>query len=296
LEIGCGNGDFLCRAASRGLKVTGVEYSQQASAEAKSKLQEGQGKIICGEIGHLAGGKEQFDYVVFCDLLEHVRDPGEFLRTVFDLLKSDGSILCVVPSLDSWSAKLLKTKWMEFKPEHLFYFNTKNLRSILFQNGFSEFRCFAVKKILSMYYIAGHFDKYPVAFWSWFVWLMRFILPQRLLRKTFPVTTGGICMVAKKRAVRGNCCLSVVMPAYNEANTIQKEIEKVLNKELRNMSIELILVESNSTDGTRKIVNQYKDHPRVKIVFEQKPRGKGHAVRAGLEVATGDFILIHFLQ
>ena len=90
----------------------------------------------------------------------------------------------------------------------------------------------------------------------------------------------------------GNLRLSVIMPAFNEASTIKSGIEKVLSKKLHEIDIELILVESNSTDGTKEIVNLYKDHPRVKIVFEQKPSGKGHAVRAGFEVATGDFILI----
>jgi len=188
--------------------------------------------------------------------------------------------------------QLLKTNWMEFKLEHLFYFDTKNLRSILFQNGFSEFRSFPARKTLSMDYIAGHFDKHPVPFWSGIVGLMRLILPHGLLRKTFPVTASGIGIIAKKSQVRENRCLSIVMPAYNEANTIQKGIERVLNKHLQNTVIELILVESNSTDGTREIVSQYKDHPQVKIVFEQNPCGKGHAVRAGFKMATGDFILI----
>ncbi len=58
------------------------------------------------------------------------------------------------------------------------------------------------------------------------------------------------------------------------------------------MDIELVLVESNSTDGTRDIVKRYQDHPRVKIVFEDIPQGKGHAVRAGFKIADGDFILI----
>ena len=52
------------------------------------------------------------------------------------------------------------------------------------------------------------------------------------------------------------------------------------------------MVESNSTDGTRSIVQTYDAHPRVKLILEDRPRGKGHAVRAGLAHATGDVILI----
>jgi glycosyltransferase involved in cell wall biosynthesis len=126
----------------------------------------------------------------------------------------------------------------------------------------------------------------------WSLIVMIVFLPQRLLRKLSPVTTDGVAMITKKRSLIGSHRLSVIMPAYNEINTIQECIEKVLIKQLRGMDIELIIVESNSTDGTKDIVNLHKDHPRVKVVFEQKPSGKGHAVRAGFKVATGDFILI----
>ena len=90
----------------------------------------------------------------------------------------------------------------------------------------------------------------------------------------------------------GNLRLSVIMPAFNEVSTIKCGIEKVLSKKLRKINIELILVESNSKDGTREIVLQYVDHLRVTVIFEDEARGKGHAVRTGLKKATGDFILI----
>src|SRR6185503_14636140 len=56
--------------------------------------------------------------------------------------------------------------------------------------------------------------------------------------------------------------------------------------------LEIIIVESNSTDGTRDIVLGYRDRPRVKLILEDRPRSKGHAVRAGFPHATGDVILI----
>lgn len=292
LEIGCGGGDFLSRAAARGLKVTGVEYSPHACATARSKLEDFQGEVIQGEISVLVGQKECFNYIVFCDVLEHVRDPRLFLQTVFELLTPDGTILCVVPSLDSWSAKLLKTNWMEFKLEHLSYFDTSNLRSLLFQEGFSEMRHFPARKTLSIDYIAAHFAKHPVPVWSKVMGLARVVLPTSLLRKPFPITASGIGMIAKKQSKTGNLRLSVIMPAYNEASTIKAGIEKVLSKKLYEMDIELILVESNSKDGTKEIVLEYVDHPRVTVIFEEEARGKGHAVRAGLKKAAGDFILI----
>jgi len=292
LEIGCGAGYLLSRAAARGLTVTGVDYSPYACEIARRKLEGFPGEVIQGEISALTGQKQHFDYIVFCDVLEHVRDPRNFLQSVNNLLKPNGTIFCIVPSLDSWSAKLLKSNWMEFKLEHLSYFDTKNLRSLLFQEGFSEIKHFPAQKTLSLDYIAAHFDRYPVPIWSQIIGLCRTMLSSHWLRKPFPITASGIGMIAKKNSRTSNRRLSVIMPAFNEAPTIKSGIERVLAKTLHEIDIELIIVESNSQDGTKEIVLEYVNHPRVDVIFEEQARGKGHAVRMGLKKATGDFILI----
>jgi len=55
---------------------------------------------------------------------------------------------------------------------------------------------------------------------------------------------------------------------------------------------EVIIVEGNSTDGTRDLVRRYEGRAGVKIVYEDRPRGKGAAVRAGLALATGNYLLV----
>lgn len=86
--------------------------------------------------------------------------------------------------------------------------------------------------------------------------------------------------------------LSVIVPVYNERATAKEALEALLAKEMPGIDIEIIIVESNSTDGSRDIVLAYKDHPRVRLILEDRPRGKGHAVRAGFAQATGDILLI----
>lgn len=89
-----------------------------------------------------------------------------------------------------------------------------------------------------------------------------------------------------------NGTLSVIVPIYNEANTARVALDAIVAKEVPGWTLEIILVESNSTDGTRDIVLGYRDLPRIKLILEDKPRGKGHAVRAGFAAATGDVLLI----
>ena len=54
----------------------------------------------------------------------------------------------------------------------------------------------------------------------------------------------------------------------------------------------IFIVESASTDGSREIVREYEGRPRVTVIWQDTPRGKGNAVRAGLQCASGDFVLI----
>lgn len=82
------------------------------------------------------------------------------------------------------------------------------------------------------------------------------------------------------------------MAVFNEVHTVRQAIDGVLALELEDIDLRLIVIESNSSDGTREIVESYSNHPRVKIVLEDSPRGKGAAVRHGLGLVTDGLILI----
>ena len=84
------------------------------------------------------------------------------------------------------------------------------------------------------------------------------------------------------------CTLSVIVPVFNERATAQQALDALLAKEIPSVNIEVVIVESNSTDGSREIVLSYRDHPRVKLILEDRPRGKGHAVRAGFADRAAD--------
>lgn len=91
---------------------------------------------------------------------------------------------------------------------------------------------------------------------------------------------------------RARPVVSVVVPVYNEAETAAEVLDELLAFEYEPVELEIIVVESNSTDGSREIVEKYADEPRVQLVFQDRPKGKGHAVRAGFAAATGDIVLI----
>jgi glycosyltransferase involved in cell wall biosynthesis len=86
--------------------------------------------------------------------------------------------------------------------------------------------------------------------------------------------------------------LSVVMPVYNERETFRDVLKELLAKEIVDTEIEIVLIESNSTDGTREDVLALSGDSRVTVILEDEARGKGRAVRTGLQQVTGDVVLI----
>lgn len=84
--------------------------------------------------------------------------------------------------------------------------------------------------------------------------------------------------------------LSIVIPVFNEKEWIEQLVHVVENAETPGVQKELIIVDDCSQDGTKDILKQYED--RHIIIYKEKNGGKGTAVRAGFERATGDFIII----
>ncbi|MGC8976139.1 MAG: glycosyltransferase family 2 protein [Candidatus Ratteibacteria bacterium] len=82
--------------------------------------------------------------------------------------------------------------------------------------------------------------------------------------------------------------LSVIIPVYNEKNTILKILEKVKKVLLEK---EIIIVDDGSNDGTKEILKGINEK-NIKIIFKEKNEGKGSAIRTGLKYVTGDVIVI----
>jgi len=84
--------------------------------------------------------------------------------------------------------------------------------------------------------------------------------------------------------------ISVLIPAFNEDATIIELLEKVRAQDLEEVAFEIVVVDDGSTDGTAELVSL---RPDLYDQFVKLPKnlGKGGAVKAGLGVATGDYVL-----
>jgi dolichol-phosphate hexosyltransferase len=93
-------------------------------------------------------------------------------------------------------------------------------------------------------------------------------------------------------AARVGAALSVLMPVYNERSTIERAIERVLAQDASVDGLELIVVDDGSTDGTGKLLEGGNWPDSVRVLHHDRNRGKGAALRTGLERAEGDYCTI----
>jgi glycosyltransferase involved in cell wall biosynthesis len=95
--------------------------------------------------------------------------------------------------------------------------------------------------------------------------------------------------MSRLKGVLTDPLLSVVMPVFNEKDTIEQIIPRVLAVPVRK---ELIVVDDGSTDGTRDLLRALEKQYPFKLIFQEKNGGKGSALRRGFSEASGDMVII----
>ena len=83
---------------------------------------------------------------------------------------------------------------------------------------------------------------------------------------------------------------SIIIPCYNEEKTIDKIINKIL--ELRNLDLEIIIVDDCSTDSSKNIIDTKLKDKVYRVIYNKINSGKGFSIRKGIAAATGEIILI----
>jgi dolichol-phosphate hexosyltransferase len=86
--------------------------------------------------------------------------------------------------------------------------------------------------------------------------------------------------------------LSILMPAYNEVETIRAALKSVLQTDLGVPDWELIVVDDGSTDGTSQVLREIDPDDRVRVLTHDTNAGKGSAIRTGLGAANGRYTAI----
>ena len=86
--------------------------------------------------------------------------------------------------------------------------------------------------------------------------------------------------------------VSIVIPVYNEKNTIARVLRTVLKADTFSLQKEIIVVDDGSNDGTKMILKKYAKSRKVKLFFNSINMGKGAALKIGFQHSSGDIVLI----
>jgi glycosyltransferase involved in cell wall biosynthesis len=228
--------------------------------------------------------------ILYC-ALEQASDPVAFLNIVRSMLSRDASLMVIAPTLDSRTARLFRSSWWEFKRHNRYYFTADTMQSLLIKAGFADPIILPEDVVVSLHYMRRKLATEPPA---WRYSLLRLLIaasPGFLRNQAFRFLHSRLIFMVRPKPVTSVPRLSVILPLYNERSTFPALMEMLVEKQIPNVEIEIILIESNSSDGSRELALGYRDHPRVRLILEDRARGKGHAVRAGLQHATGDVVM-----
>ena len=142
LDIGCGPGVFVGLALDKGFDACGVDFDRR-SVQIANLSEKTKGKVLVVDSDEILKhfGPSSFELITFFEVLEHVEDPGLFLRQVYNLLATNGIIGVVVPQCDRFSLKYMQRESGDYPPHHLTRWSRKALKIVVEASGFEVLIC-----------------------------------------------------------------------------------------------------------------------------------------------------------
>lgn len=151
LDIGCAFGYFLEISQSNGFNAFGIDVSKYAVEIANQKAL---GKIKLGTVGQVNFKHNFFNVITMFDIVEHLKSPKRDLKIIRKLLCPEGLLVIQTGDSESLWTKIFKKRWHFFAPpQHIFFFNKKNIAELLKQTGFKVVKIEKDGKWVSLRYL-----------------------------------------------------------------------------------------------------------------------------------------------
>lgn len=239
--------------------------------------------------------QRQYDCIILYQTLERSPEVFELLLRVRRCLKDNGLFMAIVVSLDSFSARTFGRRWIGWNAGLNHFFSRATAQLLLEKAGFHQILQLDDARFYTLDHVGRQINRLPNQSLRSILQPVLAIVPNSLKKKELCILSSAKVVMARTTVMPERQKLSIIMPVYNEKRTFMESFEKIHNRVLTGISgvddAEIIIVESNSTDGSRELVQTIQSE-KVKVVLEDKPQGKGHAVRTGLKHATGEICII----
>ncbi len=158
LEIGGGNGFFLEEMYKLGFdRLLEIEPSNDAKTKAKPHIS---ANFLTSMFDEKVKLNQEFGLIASFHVLDHLRNPSEFLTLIHRNLRKEGEIAVAVHNSKSWSARILKSKSPIFDVEHTYLYDKKTLKLLLEKSGFQEVY---IKSYWNSYSLAYLFQLLPIS-------------------------------------------------------------------------------------------------------------------------------------
>jgi len=236
---------------------------------------------------------ETFGAVIVSRALMRVPNPRAALAKIRRHLGVGARAFLSLPFLDGHQATLMGRNWHQWQASNRWYFTRETVNLLLLAAGFEHIWFEPERRRYSLDLLVERARQSSEAP-SWLAGLeaVRRLSPRRLRSHEFRLPSGTAVVTATAAPPRAQTVVSIIVPVFNERVTVGEMMHGLLAKQLPGMRKEIIIVESNSTDGSRELVRGYEGHPDVRLLLQPAPRGKGYAVREGLRAASGDIVMI----
>jgi len=141
LDVGCSTGYLARRLAERGATVVGIDVDEQAALEAREVCEQ----VLVGDVEtmELPFPEQSFNVVLCGDVIEHLREPEQFLARIRPLIRPDGRLVLTTPNVANWAMRLslLAGRWRYsdrgiLDRTHVHLFTKKTLEHTLEAAGF----------------------------------------------------------------------------------------------------------------------------------------------------------------
>ncbi|REK21699.1 MAG: glycosyltransferase, partial [Planctomycetota bacterium] len=286
LDVGCGGGRLgAALKARQECEVVGIELDQSAAAAAKERLD----RVVVGnveEAGRVEFSEGEFDCVICADVLEHLREPADLLKTLRRWLAADGVLVTSLPNVRNHTVvqSLLAGNWTYesaglLDADHVRFFTRREIEKLLYRAGFAvdEMRM-APGEGFSEWVNAGRPREVSVGGLQ-----IRadspadaaeFFAYQYLTRATpAPESNHGLT--------------SIVIVTHGQLAHTKACVDSI--RLLTDEPYELIFVDNGSTDGT---VDYLRSLHGATVIANDSNRGFPAAVNQGMAVAQGEQILL----
>ena len=160
LDVGCSTGWITSVARQVGFEVKGLEINSNSAKIAREKYGL---KIYEGSIEDLDTNKS-FDSIIMMHVLEHLIDPLNILKKVYNLLAENGILLIVIPNSDSLGTKIFRRYYNWNAPLHLNFFNKHTIKTVLQKADFKIYKISDLSSPPLILYSFGNFLKERVRY------------------------------------------------------------------------------------------------------------------------------------